>query len=80
MEYNTPKPQADIGLKTDVNKIAFGNLQIGQSDPKEEPVEVMDSLIPPPLTEIPEDIVGKNDSDELAEAERKLQQEEENFK
>ena len=39
----------------------------------------MDSLIPPPLTEMPEDTAGNNESDKLSEAERKLQQEEENY-
>ena len=39
-----------------------------------------DSLIPPPLTETPEDMAGKNDSEELLEtAERRLQWEEESY-
>ena len=66
--------------KTDVDEVGFSKLQIGQSDLKEEPKKVTDSLVPPPLTETPEDMAGKNDSKELSEAERKLQQEEENYK
>ena len=45
----------------------------------EEPIEVTDSLIQPPLMKTPEDTAGKNDSKELSEAERKLQQEEESY-
>ena len=79
INYNAPKPQTNIDQKTNVKEIAFDKLQIGQSDPKEKPVEVTDSLIPPPLTEMLEDTAGKNDSDKLSEAKRKLQQEEENY-
>ena len=59
MGYNTPRPHTDIEQTTDVNEIAFSKLQIGQSDLKEEKLEVTDSLIPPPLTEMPEDMVRK---------------------
>ena len=72
-DSNTPKHQTDIDQKTDVDEIVFGKLQIGQSNLKEELVEVMDSLIPPPPNEMPEDMVGKNKIDELSEVERKLQ-------
>ena len=44
-----------------------------------ELIEVTDSLIPPPPTETPEDMTGKNDGKELSETERKLQQEEESY-
>ena len=59
---------------TYVDEVAFSKLQIRQSDPKEEPIKVTDSIIPPPLTEMLEDTAGKNDSKELTEVERKLQQ------
>ena len=80
MDYNTPRPQTDFDQATDVNKVAFSKLQIGHSNLKEELIEVTDSLIPPPLTEIPEDRAGENDSEELSKVERKLQQEEECYK
>ena len=80
MDYNVPKPQTDIDQKTDVNEIPFSKLPIRQSNPKEEPVEVTDSLNPPQLTKMPEDTVEKGDSNELSEAERKLKQEEEKYK
>ena len=78
--YNTPSPQTDIDKTTDINEVAFSKLHIGQSNLKEEPKEMADSLIPLPLTETPGDITGKNDSKELSEVERKLQQKEEKYK
>ena len=80
MDYNTPRLQTDIDQTTEIDKIAFSKLQIRQGDLKEEPIEVTDSFIPLPLTEMPEDMVGKNNSEELSEVERKLQQEEESYK
>ena len=75
MNYNTPKPQTDI----DQTQIAFSKLQIRQSNPKEELVEVTDSLIPPLLTKMPEDTGEKNGNDKLSEVERKLQEEKEKY-
>ena len=49
MDNNTPRPQTDIDKTTDIDKVPFSKLQIRQSDPKEELIEVTDSLIPPPL-------------------------------
>ena len=74
MDNNVPKPQTDIDQNTDVNEIAFRKLQIRQSNLKEEMVEMTNSMIPPPLMEMPEGTVEKNDSDGLSEVERKLQQ------
>ena len=79
-DYNTPRPLTDIDKTTDVSEVAFSKLQIGQSNPMEELIEVTDSLIPPPLTETPGDMTERNDSQELSEVERKLQQEEEKYK
>ena len=79
-DHNTPRLQTDIDQTSDVNKVAFSKLQFRQSNAKEELIEVTDSLIPPPPTETPEDMAGKNNSEELSEAERKLQQEEESYK
>ena len=68
MDYNIPRPDSD--QKADVDEIVFSKLQIGQSALKEEPIEVTDSLIPLPTTEMQEDTVGKDDSEELSEIER----------
>ena len=78
MDYNTPRTQTDIDKITDVNEVAFSKLQIGQSNLKEEPIEVTDALVPPPSTKIPRDMTGKNDGKELSETERKLQQDKRN--
>ena len=71
MNYNMPKSQTDIDQKMVVDEIAFSKLHIRLSDPKQELVEETDSLILPPMTKASEDMVEKNDSDELSEAERK---------
>ena len=47
----------------DVDELALSKLQIRQSDPKEELVDVTDSLILPPTTKAPEDMAEKNDAD-----------------
>ena len=55
-------------------------MQIRQSDLKEELIEVTDSLIPPPpKTETPGDMTGNIEGEELLEAEKRLQQEEEKY-
>ena len=79
MDYNTPRPQIDIDQKADVQEIAFSKLQIRQNGPKKELIELTDSLIPPPLTEMPEDMVGKNDSKELSKVESKLNRREKSY-
>ena len=79
MDYNTPKPQSDIDTTTDVKEVAFSKLQIGQSNLQQEVIEMTDSLIPPPPTETPGDMTGKNDGEELSDRERQLQQEEEKY-
>ena len=78
-DYNTSRPHTDNDQTTDANKVAFSKLQIRQSDLREELREVTDSLIPPSLTETPEDVTGKNDGKELSDIERKLQEEEESY-
>ena len=66
---------------TDIDEVAFSKLQIGQSDLKEEPLEVTNSLIPPPSTmEILGDMTENTDEEGLMEAERRLQREEEKYK
>ena len=81
IDFNEPKPQTNIDQTTDIDKVAFSKLQIRQSDPKEEPIEVTNSLIPPPppVTEIPGDMTGNTNGEELSEAEKRLQKEEEKY-
>ena len=79
-DYETPRALTENNQTTDVDEVACSKLQIGQGGLREEPIEVTDSLIQPLLTETPEDMTGNNDGKELLEEERKLQQEEENYK
>ena len=78
-DNNMPKPWTDVDQMTDVDKIPFSKLQIRQNNPKEKLVEVAGSLLPPPMTKALEDTIQKNDHDDLSEAERKQQQEEEKY-
>ena len=48
MDFNDPKPQTNTEQTMDIDKVTFSKLHTGQSDPKEEPLGVMKSLIPPP--------------------------------
>ena len=43
-DWNLPKPQPNINLKTDIDRMDFSKLHVGQNDPKEEQVEVTKSL------------------------------------
>ena len=65
----------------DMDEVAFSKLQIGQSDLKEELIEAMKSLIPPPqVTETPGEVTENDTSgEELLELEKRLQKEEENM-
>ena len=80
LDFNDPKPQTNTGQTTDTEEVAFNNLQIRQSDLKEELVEVMKSLIPPPeVTEIPGEVTENTNREELSEVEKRLQKEEEKY-
>ena len=79
MDWNMPKAQTNNDQNMDVNELVLSKLQIGQTDPKEELVNMTDSLIPSPITKAPEDMVEKNDSDELSKAEKRQQQEEKKY-
>ena len=62
----------------DTDEVAFSKLQIGQNNLKEEPLEVMTSLIPPPPpTEVSGDTMEKTDGEGLSEAEKRLQRDKE---
>ena len=70
-----PKPQTDTGQMMDVNELVLSKLQIGQSDPKEELVDMTNSL----TTKALEEMAEKNDSNELSEAAKEHQQTEEKY-
>ena len=59
----------------DVNELTLSKLQTEQTDPKEEPVNMTDSLIPPLITKALEETAEKNDSDELSKVEKRQQEE-----
>ena len=81
IDFSDPKPKMDIVQTMDIDKVPVSKLQIGQDDQKEEPWEVMESLIPPPsMTETSDNTAENTNGEELAEAERKLQREEEKYK
>ena len=64
----------------DTDKVAFSKLQIGQSDPQEEPLEVTTLLIPPPpTTEALGDMIENTNREGLSEAEKRLQRDEEQY-
>ena len=46
IDFNDPKPQTSMEQTMDIDKVAFSKLQIGQSDLKEETLELTKSLIP----------------------------------
>ena len=65
----------------DINEVALSKLQIRQSDLKEEPLEVMKSLIPlPPMTDTSQDTTEDTNGEGLSEVEKRLQREEEQYK
>ena len=71
--FNGPEPQTIIDQTTDIDEVAFSKLQIGWSDSREEPKNVMKSLIPPPQ------VTGNINGEELSQAEKRLQKEEEKY-
>ena len=80
IDFNDTKPQTNTELTMDIDEVTFSKLQIRQSDPKEEPLQVTKSLIPPPpVTEAPEEVTENTNREELLEAEKKLQREEEQY-
>ena len=48
IDFSDPKHRMDTEQTTDLDKVSFSKLQIGQDDQREEPLEVMESLVPPP--------------------------------
>ena len=81
IDFNDPKAQTNMVQTTDIDEVAFSKLQIGQSDPKEELLEVTKSLIPlPSMTEALEDVTEDTNREGLLEVEKRLQREEEQYK
>ena len=70
MDWNMPKPQINTDQKMDANELALSKLQIEWCDPKEEPVDMTDSLIPLLTTKALEEMAEKNESSELSEAQK----------
>ena len=80
IDFSDPKPKMDTKQTIDIDKVPFSKLQTGQDDQKEELLEVTESLVPPPsMTEASDDTVENTNGEEMTEAERKLQKEEEKY-
>ena len=78
IDFSDPKSQTSTEQTTDTDEVAFSKLQIRQSSPKEEMLEVTTSLIPPPtVTEASEDAMENNNGEGLWEVEKMLQRKEE---
>ena len=58
IDFKPPEPnnekgtdqQTDLGKVMEVDDLPFQSLTIGQDKPKEEPLELTDLLVPPPVT------------------------------
>ena len=72
-----PKPQSEPNSKPEVDKLDLDKLLLEQDSPKEEQIEVTNSLIPPPTTSKEEEKATIEKAMEgMTEAENKYQQEE----
>ena len=81
IDLDDPKPQTNMEQTMDIDEVTFSKLQIGQSNLREELLEVKKSLIPAPApAKAPEEVTGNTDREELLEAEKRLQTEEEKYK
>ena len=80
IDFNDPKPQTSMEQTTDIDEVAFSKLQIRQSDPKEETLEMMTSLIPPPpTTEASGDTMENTNKEGLSETGKRFQRKEEQY-
>ena len=60
----------DIEQTMDIDEIPFNKLQIGQDDLKDEPLEVIESLVPPPqMMETSDKTAENTNGEELMEVE-----------
>ena len=71
-----PKSQSEPDSKLEVDKLDIDKLYLEQDSPKEEQIEVTDSLIPSPTMSEEEE---KAIREEMMEAETRYQQEEEKY-
>ena len=79
IDINDPKPKMDTEQTMDIDEVPFSKLQIGQGNQKEEPLEVMESLVPPPPMTESSDDTAENKNEEIMEAEKRLQRKEEKY-
>ena len=86
IDFKLPEPnnekgtdqQTDVGKVKEVDDLPFQNLTIGQDKLKEEPLEVIDSLVAPSATaSVTADNTMKDTDGGLMEQELRLQREEE---
>ena len=80
IDFSDSKPQVKTEQTMDIDEVAFSKLQIGQSNPGEETLEVTKSLIPPPpVMEAPEEATEHTNGHKLLEAEKKHQGDKEKY-
>ena len=70
----------DTEKTTNIDKITFNNLQIGQDNLKDELLEMTESLVPPPqVMETSGNTAENTNREEIMEAEKRLQREKEKY-
>ena len=75
-DWDLPKSQSEPSSKLGVDKLDIDKLHLEQDRPKEEQIEVTNSLIPPPTTGKEEEKVTMEETmEEMTEGEKKYQQE-----
>ena len=79
IDFKASNQKTDAEKITDVDKIPFSKLQIGQDGHKEEPLVVTVSLVPPPSTLATLEDTTENTDKGLTEVKVKLQGKEEKF-
>ena len=80
IDFNDTKPPTNMEQTMGIEEVVFSKLQIEQSNLREEPLEVMKSLIPPPpVTEAPEEVTEITKREDPLEAMKRLQGEGEKY-
>ena len=79
IDFEAPNQKTDRQKVTDTNQVPFSKPQTGQDDCKEEPFEVMESLVLLPPTSATSEDTTENTDEGLTDVEEKLQREEEKF-
>ena len=81
IDFEIPKQKMDTEEVTDIDKVPFHKLSLGQDEQKEgEPLEVTKSLAPLPSDSANMEGTVKDEEEGLMEVEVRLQKEEEKFK